>query len=151
MSAKAPYARVKAGTAVDLKVRVRPFGSDDEEIEISVPVPEEYKGKRMSLRMMPAGQVSPDVAPPRDFDDYVRVVEAVFEYPETSMAVVMETQTRGLRSEGRVMPSLPSSVMNVLVPAGSSGPPPSKDFRHLLFDTTWVLSGNASIELDVVE
>lgn len=150
ISLRAPSRQVKPGTEIALRVRLRPFGSGDEELELPVRVPEEPRRGSFTVRVSAARNVRPDVARPRNLDEYLAFLEASFRYPATSLVVITEQPTRGLRDEGWVLPALPASVVNVLSPAGSSsGIGPSPDPVHRLVDTRWVLSGSASVTLEV--
>ena len=60
-------------------------------------------------------------------------------------------RTRGLMTEGKVLPALPASVVNVLAPAGSDDTRPFADVERIAKGTRWVLSGGASISLIVRE
>jgi hypothetical protein len=151
MSARCETPVVKAGATVALRVKLRPFGAEDTEIVVKLPVPKEFKGKKYPVKIVPAGSIAPPIAPPRNFGDYMSLLEKAFAYPETSLALVTPRLTRGVRTEGHVMSALPSSVINVLSPAGAPGPTPEGDLKHQLFETEWVLSGSAAVALDVIE
>ena len=149
MSVQTDAQEVRPGSKVRLTVRLRPYGGEDENVEMLVDIPEEQPAGSLSISVSAASQVRPDLPPPRDLDDFLTLVEAG--YPSTSLAAVIGRPTKGLRYEGRVMPALPASAVNVLAPAGVTGPGPSQDQRHQLMDTRWVLSGSAGVTLRVVE
>jgi len=151
VSVRASSREVRAGAQVTLRVRLRPFGAADAELDVPVQVPEEPRRGQFTAKVSAARLVRPDVAPPQNLDDYLAELEAAFRYPATSLVVVTEGPTRGLRDRGRVLPALPASVVNVLSPAGVAGAAPSADPVHKLVDTKWVLSGSASLTLEVVD
>ena len=142
----------KPGEEVTIRVRMRPFGRDwdeEEEIEIVVRIPEDTSPGKFGIRVVPGSSVRPDVAPIRNLDQYIAGVAKL--RPPTSLVAIVPRPTRGLRRDGRVMPSLPASVMNVLVPAGASGPGPSGDRTLVEKKTDWVLSGGAGVTIDILK
>jgi hypothetical protein len=149
-SAEAARREAKPGDEVPVRVRVRPFGRDwdeEEEIELIVRVPADARPGKLPVTVMPGSAVRPDVAPIRNLDEYIAGV-ALLRRPTTLVAIVPRP-TRGLRRDGRVMPALPSSVMNVLAPASAPGPGPSRDRTLVERETDWVLTGSASVVITV--
>jgi len=142
----------KPGEEVAVRVRLRPFGRDwdeEEEIELGVRVPDDARPGKLSIRVAPASSVRPDIAPVRNLDEFIAGVAML--RPATSLVAIIPRPTRGLRRDGRVMPSLPSSVMNVLAPSGDKGPGPSGDRTLVEQETDWVLSGGAGVTIDVIK
>jgi hypothetical protein len=148
LSASAHTQEVEAGSTVEVLVRVKPFGSEDRIVAVPIRVPPEPKRGQVEVRIAPASSVRPDAAPPRDLAGMLRVLEAT--YPSTSLAAVVKRPTKGLRDDGRVLPALPSSVVNVLARAGSDVKA-TDDEVHFLKETDWVLTGGASLTLRLVE
>lgn len=149
-SASAARREAKPGDEVRIRVRLRPFGrdwDDEEELELSVRVPEDTRPGKLAIRIVPGSSVRPDVAPVRNLDEYIAAVGML--RPATTLVAMVPLPTRGLRRDGRVMPTLPSSVMNVLAPSGTPGPGPSGDRMLVERETGWILSGAAVVTIDV--
>jgi hypothetical protein len=149
-SIESPRREAKPGEEVPVRVRLRPFGRDwdeEEELELKVRVPADARPGKLPIRVMPGSAVRPDIAPVRNLDEYIAGV-AKLRRPTTLVAMV-PLRSRGLRRDGRVMPSLPSSVMNVLAPSGDPGPGPSGDRTLVELETDWILSGGAGLAIDV--
>jgi hypothetical protein len=149
-SVESPRREAKPGEEVPVRVRLRPFGRDwdeEEELELKVRVPADARPGKLPIRVMPGSAVRPDIAPVRNLEDYIAGV-AKLRSPMTLVAMV-PLRSRGLRRDGRVMPALPSSVMNVLAPSGDPGPGPSGDRTLVELETGWILSGGAGLVIDV--
>ncbi|MHC4253765.1 MAG: hypothetical protein ACYS9X_32015, partial [Planctomycetota bacterium] len=129
LSARASSQEVRAGERVALRVRLRPFGEPDEEIDLAVTIPSWTRPGAYSIQIAAGGSVRPDVAPPRNLDELLAAIPKI--HTSTSLVAVVDRQTKGLRDEGEVMPSLPASVINVLAPAGVQGPLPTPDKLHV--------------------
>jgi hypothetical protein len=142
----------RPGEDVTIRVSLRPFGRDwdeEEEIELVVRIPDDTSPGKFGIRVVPGSSVRPDIAPVRNLDEYIAGI-AMLRHP-TSLVAIVPRPTRGLRRDGRVMPSLPASVMNVLVPAGARGPGPSGDRALVEKETNWVLSGSAGVTIDIIK
>jgi len=142
----------RPGDEVAVRVRLRPFGRDwdeEEEIELAVRVPDDTMPGKLSVRVAPGSSVRPDLAPVRNLEEFIAGVKKL--RSATSLVAVVPRPTRGLRRDGRVMPSLPASVMNVLAPSGDKGPGPSGDRMLVEKETEWVLSGGAGVTIDVIK
>ena len=149
-SAEPARHEAKPGEEVSVRVRVRPFGRDwdeEEEITLTVRVPADARAGKLPIMVMPGSGVRPDIAPIRNLDEYIAGV-ALLKQPTTLVAMIPRP-TRGLRRDGRVMPALPSSVMNVLAPASAPGPGPSSDRTLVERETDWVLTGSAGVVITV--
>ena len=151
-SAVPAHREARPGEEVAVRVRLRPFGRDwdeEEEIELGVRVPDDARPGKLGIRVAPGSSVRPDIAPVRNLDEFIAGVAKL--RSATSLVAVVPRPTRGLRRDGRVMPSLPSSVMNVLAPSGDPGPGPSGDRTLVEKETEWVLSGGAGVTIDVIK
>lgn len=147
LSVRAEAPEVKPGTEVTLYVKIRPFGEEDTELPFTLRVPEEPRRGSFSVSFRSGGSVAPDIPMPRNLDEYLDAIRAHHTYSADELVAVHERRTRGLMTEGRVLPALPASVVNVLAPAGSDEGTTVADKARIVKKTRWVLKGSASISL----
>ena len=116
--ASVAYDEVDPGEEVTLYVRLRRVDQPDTIRAVKVRIPEAAAGKTLRLAVAAGNRVP--IEQPRAGSLGDLIAQTQRRYPATSLVVALQMPTRGLRFEGHVVDSLPSSALNALQLVSSS-------------------------------
>jgi hypothetical protein len=131
-----------------VRVVLRPWDGDETSRIVTLHIPESAAGQALSVLIQPGTDVDLERPEPRDL---AAVLEAIRNrYASTTMVLSTRLPTRGLRTPGHVVGSLPSSVLDALQQTSDSDRArPIATHRRMEVPTDYVLSGAARLELTV--
>lgn len=139
---------VDPGTTVQVHVTVRPYNGIEQVRIIPVEIPMLAAGNEVEILLQSGTDVVLEQPIPRSLSDLLTIVQSG--YPSTSLVVSTRMPSRGLRFEGRVVNSLPPSVMDTMQLANqSSGPQPFVTQLRQSVDMGHVMSGSARLRVQV--
>lgn len=141
---------VDPGKDVAVYVTLRAFDARERVEIVHVAVPQSAAGDSIEISVEAGDQVRLEQPKPSSLDDLLTAVRAG--YPSTSLVISTKLPQSGVRLRGRLVGSLPGSVLDTLQPVNDSDRPP-------LFPTVLrkelpgreVLTGSAKIKLNVRE
>jgi hypothetical protein len=151
LSVRSDEREVRPGEEVTFYVKMRPFGEEDTEVPFKVRVPDEPRKGSFSVIFRTGDDVTPDIPTPRNLAEYLEAIRTYHTYTADQLIATRWKPTRGLMTEGKVLPSLPASVVNVLAPVGSEDGEFVTGKEHIIKRTLWVLRGSAGMSLVVRE
>ncbi|MGB8331036.1 MAG: SpoIVB peptidase S55 domain-containing protein, partial [Polyangiales bacterium] len=117
--ASVAYDEVDPGEEVTLYVRLRRVDQPDTIRAVKVPIPNAAAGQTVRVTVAAGNQVAIEQPRAGSFDDLIEQTQR--RYPATSLVVALQMPTRGLRFEGHVVDSLPSSALNSLQLVSATG------------------------------
>jgi hypothetical protein len=150
--------RVAPGETLKALVTLRPFQSDPEMVELSLPLPSNlpegnYEAvvcdASTSLRRRVSG--APHQAEPRDLDGLLSFLRVQSELKRTGLFLHVPRPDRGLAVEGQSLPSLPASARAVLNDTRQTAPSPVRPDWIQAIETKWVVEGSQSLKFQVVK
>jgi hypothetical protein len=117
-SAQLQSTEVKAGERVNLYVTVAHFNAPDEVRVVPFDVPKEAAGQTLDIVVDSGSRARPELAIPENLDDMI--ANATKRYPARAFVISAQLPTKGVTFKGRVVPSLPESVLDSLSPGTST-------------------------------
>ena len=103
---------VSPGQTVNLSVTFKPFDGGEFTKSYPLQIPKNAGGTVLVAEVAGGGLTRPDVAPPQDLGQMLKVLQKI--YPARSVVVSLQMPTAGLKLQGRVVRDLPNSVMDAL-------------------------------------
>lgn len=139
---------VDPGSRVPITVITRDWEGRETATTITVEIPEQAAGQSLTVLLQPGHEVEIERPEPRSLGDIVRAVES--RYLATDLVASMRLATRGLRSPGHVVHSVPSSVLDAMQSTTDSDRVRAfATQERLRFPGERVLTGGARIDLTV--
>jgi len=124
-------AEVHAGDRVNLNLIVRRFGEKDEVRVVPVTIPAGTGGSELKVTVEGGHDAKGVTAEPESLDDIL--LSAAKGYPGNSVVVTMTLPEAGVKFAGKVVPAVPTTVLDALDPSSSSIK--GKTYRHVLEST----------------
>lgn len=139
---------VKAGDRINLYVTVARYNAPDEVRAIPFEVPLEAEGQTLEIAVDPGSRVRPELAVPESLegmlDNYTK------RYNPRSFVVTALLPAKGVAYKGRVVPSLPDSVLDSLTLASSTEKPRAfKTAARVVHETSELTFGRATVRVNV--
>jgi hypothetical protein len=149
-SAQLQSTEVKAGERVNLYVTVAHFNAPDEVRVVPFDVPKESEGQNLDIIVDSGSRARPELATPENLDGMIE--NATKRYPPRAFVITAQLPTKGVTFKGRVVPSLPESVLDSLSPGTSTEK--ARTFRtalRIVQDQPDLIFGRTSIRVSVAE
>jgi hypothetical protein len=148
VSASVAADEVDPGSTVQVHVTLRPYNGMEQVRIVPVAIPMLAAGTEVEIVLQPGNDVALEQPIARSLDDLLSIVQTGL--PSRSLVISTRMPSRGLRFEGRVVNSLPNSVMDTMQLANeSSGPQPFVTQERLSVDIGHVVSGSARLRVQV--
>lgn len=143
-----PSDELEPGTVVPIRVAVRPFGQALEYVTLPVEIPQALAGQTVKLDVQAGSQVKPEIAAPDSLSDFVENLRKG--YSGKSLVATITTSDEGANLRGRIVPSLPGSVLATLRPGASSrrGEVQKRIYRTV-HDVGWVMQGKQELTVQI--
>jgi hypothetical protein len=139
---------VDPGQEITIYVRVRRVDEPDTIRAVKTRIPEAAAGQTLRVSVSAGNQVALEQPQPGSLGDLIEQTRRY--YPATSMVVVLQMPTRGLRFEGHVVDSLPASALNSLqLVSTSEDSPPFVTQSRTEIEMPKVVIGGANLTLQV--
>jgi hypothetical protein len=117
-SAQLQSTEVKAGERVNLYITVAHFNAPDEIRVVPFDIPKEAAGQSLDIIVDSGSRARPELAIPENLNGMIENVTK--RYPPRSFVISAQLPTKGVTFKGRVVPSLPESVLDSLSPGTST-------------------------------
>jgi hypothetical protein len=143
-----PSDELEPGTTTMVRVAVRPFGQSLEYVMVPVEVPRALAGQTVKLEVQAGAQVKPELAAPDSLSDFVDNLRKG--YSGKSVVATITTSDEGVNLRGKIVPSLPASVLATLRPGASSrrGEVQKRIYRTV-HDVGWVMQGKQELTVQI--
>ncbi len=143
-----PSDELQPGQIVPLRVMIRPFGQPPEFATIPVEIPRQLAGQTVKVEVQAGPQVKPELPSPDNLTDFVDNLRKG--YSGKSLVVTLSTSDEGVTLRGRIVPTLPASVMATLRPGSSSrrGEVQKRLYRTV-HDVSWVIQGKQELTIQI--
>jgi hypothetical protein len=139
---------VRAGDRVNLYVTVARYNAADEVRAIPFDVPLEAEGQSLEIAVDPGSRVRPELATPESLSGMLE--NYTKRYAPRSFVVTALLPTKGVAYKGRVVPSLPESVLDSLTPNASTEKARSfKTATRFVQETPELVFGRATLKVNV--
>jgi hypothetical protein len=103
------------GDVVNVHVRLRAYGGEEEVVTVPVSIPDVPEGQKIQFEVGGGDFISPVMAAPQSLDDMIDNVGRF--YPPKSLVVGINVPGEGVSLRGSVLERLPPSVVSALKPA----------------------------------
>jgi hypothetical protein len=103
------------GDVVNVHVRLRPYGGDEEVVTVPVRIPDVPEGQKIRFEVGGGDFISPVMPAPQSLNDVIENVTRF--YPPKSLVVGVNVPGEGVSLRGRVLERLPPSAVAALRPA----------------------------------
>lgn len=145
-----PSDELEPGTTVPIRVAIRPFGQPLSFLTIPVEVSRALAGQTVKIEVQAGSQVKPELAPPDNLTDFIDNLRKGFS--AKSLVVTMTTGDEGVNLRGKIVPSLPASVLATLRPGANSrrGEVQKRIYRTPQ-DVDWVMQGKQELTVQIKE
>lgn len=145
-----PSDELEPGTTVPIRVAIRPFGQPLSFLTIPVEVSRSLAGQTVKIEVQAGSQVKPELAPPDNLTDFIDNLRKGFS--AKSLVVTMTTGDEGVNLRGKIVPSLPASVLATLRPGANSrrGEVQKRIYRTPQ-DVDWVMQGKQELTVQIKE
>ena len=145
-----PSDELDPGQTVPLRVAVRPFGKSLEFVTIPVEIPRTLAGQTLKIEVQAGPQAKPELPSPDSLDDFIDNLRKG--YSGKSLVVTLNSTDEGVALRGRLVPSLPASVMATLRPGSNSrrGEVQKRLYRTV-HDVDWVVQGKQELTIQIKE
>ncbi len=145
-----PSDELEPGTTVPVRIAIRPFGQPLSFLTIPVEVPRSLGGQTVKIEVQAGSQVKPELAPPDNLTDFIDNLRKGFS--AKSLVVTMTTGDEGVNLRGKIVPSLPASVLATLRPGANSrrGEVQKRIYRTTQ-DVDWVMQGKQELTVQIKE
>ncbi len=139
---------VDPGGRLNVHVLLRRYGEADQVRVVPVDIPDYLAGETIELKVQPADEVIIERPEARTLDDIIGVIRD--RHPATSLAISIQTPSRGMQFRGHVVRSLPGSALDTLqlVNDSSANRPFVTNLRQLVAMGD-VLNGSATLRVTV--
>lgn len=143
-----PSDELEPGSVVPVRVSVRPFGQPLEYVTVPIEIPRALAGQTVKLDVQAGAQVKPEIAVPDSLGDFVENLRKG--YSGKSVVVTITTSDEGVNLRGRIVQSLPASVLATLRPGASSrrGEVQKRMYRTV-HDAAWVMQGKQELTVQI--
>lgn len=139
---------VDPGRAVNVQVILRPFGQPDQVRVFPVTIPESAAGEDIELMLQSGNTVQIEQPKAENLDDIIHAIQSG--YPSTSLVISTKMPSRGLRTPGQVVRSLPGSAFDALqLTNQSDSAAPFTTYDRTAFPLGQVVTGSALVKLKV--
>lgn len=141
-----PGDELEPDTRPNVQVLLRPYGASSAAVVRTVPVeiPRWLAGQSLKIEASAGQLVKPEVAPPENLPDLVENLRKG--YSARSLVLTLSVIDEGVTLRGRLVPSLPASVIATLRPGGASKRgEPFKRVSRVVVDMGTVLSGKQEL------
>ena len=145
-----PSDELEPGSTVPLRVAVRPFGQPLQFVTVPVQVPRALAGQTVKLEVQAGTSVKPEMAPPDNLTNFIDNLRRG--YSGKSLVVTISTSDEGVNLRGKIVPSLPASILATLRPGASSrrGEVQKRLYRTV-HDVSWVVQGKQELTVQIKE
>ena len=145
-----PSDELEPGSTVPLRVAVRPFGQPLQFVTVPVQVPRALAGQTVKLEVQAGTSVKPEMAPPDNLTNFIDNLRRG--YSGKSLVVTISTSDEGVNLRGKIVPSLPASILATLRPGASSrrGEVQKRLYRTV-HDVNWVVQGKQELTVQIKE
>lgn len=145
-----PSDELEPAQTVPLRVLLRPFGKPVEFVTIPVEIPRALAGQIVKIEVQAGPQVKPELASPDSIGDFIENLRKG--YSGKSLVVTLNSTDEGVALRGRLVPSLPASVMATLRPGSNSrrGEVQKRLYRTV-HDVDWVVQGKQELTIQIKE
>jgi hypothetical protein len=141
-------AQVDGGEKVPLTVVLKPYGKPEFTKTIPIEVPPATETMRaLTVTVMIGTDAPPDVAPPDNLNDYLNALTK--EHTATELVAIVQSPTRGMNYNGKLLKQLPASVLNLLDDSSTRENSVTADTQQLIEPTDWVISGQATVRVPI--
>ena len=145
-----PSDELEPGTTVPIRVAIRPFGQPLSFLTIPVEVSRALAGQTVKIEVQAGSQVKPELAPPDNLTDFIDNLRKGFS--AKSLVVTMTTGDEGVNLRGKIVPSLPASVLATLRPGANSR---RGEVQKRIYRTPqhvdWVMQGKQELTVQIKE
>jgi len=102
------------GEIVNVHVRLRAYGGDEEVVAVPVRIPDVDEGQKIQFEVAGGDFIAPVLAVPQNLEDMIANVERF--YPARALVVGVNVPGEGVSLRGSVLEQLPPSVVTALKP-----------------------------------
>ncbi len=139
---------VQRGEMASLRIVLKPFGQPEVTKTIPIEVPAATDMSRYLVVTVVAGDSAPpDVAPPDSLDDFLDVIQKG--HRNTDLVALLPTHSQGMQYHGKLLKKLPPSAAGILDDSSTGDVAVAADISQLVEPTDWVLSGQATVRVQI--
>lgn len=140
---------VHAGDVARLELTLRDFQGHSRREILPIRIPDDAGGQEIAIEIAGGDRVRPYRPIPADVDDLLTTIEA--SYPSRSIVATVYRESEGLSVRGRLMPALPSSVLDSLVDhSGTQEAVRLKQMARRVLPTSNLIEGDHTLRIHVL-